>query len=72
MDGKLLISIQEYSKVCHEKYVLKVERDLLKKEYESLKEDYKLLTDEITVLYNLMNGINITNKYENNSEIEEL
>lgn len=44
----------------------------LKNENKKMKEDYKLLTDEITGLYNLMNGISITNKYEKESDIEEL
>lgn len=72
-DAKIIIDIKEWRKMSNENFGLKIEKERLEKKYECLKEDYKMLKDEITTLYNLMIGMDVTNDYDNDSDdVEEI
>ena len=65
MDGKIIMSIKSYNNTEQELYKLKKENDLLKEELKELK-------DGIIGVYNNMNSLEIINKHELESDIEEI
>ena len=65
MNGKIIMSIESYNETNEELYNLRKENELLKEELKELK-------DGITGIYNNMNALEIINKHELESDIEEI